>query len=149
MDKGERKKELLEKYNRKGVETGIDLQGEFFLTMLHFMDEVDPEWAEVWLTWIYDHMYNRGVLDHKTRVLVIIGECVVAGHGDQLRNHMRTALTKGATPEEIREVVLQASIYAGMPAMIRALRTYRDLMKDLGLLEMTDSPFDQSALDPR
>jgi len=62
---------------------------------------------------------------------------------------MRTALTKGATPEEILEVVLQASIYAGMPAMIRALRTYRDLMKDLGLLEITDSPFDQSALDPR
>jgi alkylhydroperoxidase/carboxymuconolactone decarboxylase family protein YurZ len=102
VDADARKQELLDKHNRKGVETGIRLQGEFFLRSLHDLSESDPEFAEKWLDWIYDYMYNRDVLDDRTRVLVIIGECVVGGHSSQLANHMRTALEVGATPEEIR-----------------------------------------------
>jgi len=147
LDKEARKRELLEKYNRRGVETGIRLQGEFFLRTLHEFDELDPEWSEVWLTWIYDHMYNRGVLDDRTRVLVIIGECVVLDETVQLPNHIRSALRAGATPQEILEVILQAHIYAGMPRMIKGMRIYRDIMRDLGLLEVTDAPFRGDARD--
>jgi alkylhydroperoxidase/carboxymuconolactone decarboxylase family protein YurZ len=141
MDNESRKQELLEKYNRTAIETGMRLQGEFFLRIVHEFDELDPEWTEVWLTWIYDHMYNRGVLDDKTRVLCIIGECVVSDEAVQLPNHIRSALRVGATPREIQEVILQAHIYAGMPKMIKAMRIYRDLMRDLGKLDLSDPPF--------
>ncbi len=147
MDKEARQRELLERYNRKAVETGSRLQGEFFLRIVHEFDELDPEWTQVWLTWIYDHMYNRGVLDDKTRVLCIIGECVVTDEAVQLPNHIRSALRVGATPREILEVILQAHVYAGMPKMIKAMRIYRELMRDLGLLEVTDSPFRGDARD--
>ncbi len=147
MDKEARQRELLERYNRKAVETGSRLQGEFFLRIVHEFDELDPEWTQVWLTWIYDHMYNRGVLDDKTRVLCIIGECVVSDEAVQLPNHIRSALRVGATPREILEVILQAHVYAGMPKMIKAMRIYRELMRDLGLLEVTDSPFRGDARD--
>lgn len=147
MDKEARKQELLEKYNRKAIETGIRLQGEFFLRVVHELDELDQEWTEVWLTWIYDHMYNRGVLDDKTRVLCIVGECVVSDEAVQLPNHIRSALRVGATPREVQEVILQAHIYAGMPKMIKAMRIYRDLMRDLGHLDLTDPPFPGDARD--
>jgi len=147
LDKEARQRELLERYNRKAVETGSRLQGEFFLRIVHEFDELDPEWTQVWLTWIYDHMYNRGVLDDKTRVLCIIGECVVTDEAVQLPNHIRSALRVGATPREILEVILQAHVYAGMPKMIKAMRIYRELMRDLGLLEVTDSPFRGDARD--
>lgn len=143
----ERRKELLEKYNRKAIESGSRLQGEFFLRLVHEFDELDPEWTQVWLTWIYDHMYNRGRLDDKTRVLVIIGECVVSDEAVQLPNHIRSALRVGATPQEILEVILQAHIYAGMPRMIKGMRIYRELMRDLGLLDITDPPFRGDARD--
>jgi alkylhydroperoxidase/carboxymuconolactone decarboxylase family protein YurZ len=146
-DKEARKQELLERYNRKAIETGMRLQGEFFLRLVHEFDELDRDWTQVWLTWIYDHMYNRGVLDDKTRVLVIIGECVVSDELVQLPNHIRSALRCGATPREILEVILQAHIYCGMPRMIKAMRVYRDLMRDLGLLEVTDPPFRGDARD--
>jgi 3-oxoadipate enol-lactonase/4-carboxymuconolactone decarboxylase len=145
----ERRDELVERYNKQAVKTGQELQGEFFLRMLHEMDEVDPIWTEVWLTWIYDHMYNRRIIDDRTRVLVVIGECVVGGHTDQIANHMRSALEAGATTQEIREVILQASIYSGMPNMIRALRIYRQLMVDLGLVDYTEPPFRGDARDAR
>ena len=145
--KEQRRQELLEKYNRKAVESGTRLQGEFFLRLVHEFDELDPEWTEVWLTWIYDHMYNRGRLDDKTRVLIIIGECVVSDETVQLPNHIRSALRVGATPEEILEVILQTHVYAGMPRMIKGMRIYRELMRDLGLLELTDPPFRGDARD--
>jgi 4-carboxymuconolactone decarboxylase len=149
MDAEARKQELLEQHNRRGVETGIRLQGEFFMRSLHDLNEVDQEYAEKWLDWIYDYLYNRNVLDDKTRVLVIIGECVVAGHSSQLANHIRTALEAGASPEEVREVILQAAIYAGMPHMFVALRIYRDLMNRLGLAKYAEAPFRGDAADER
>jgi alkylhydroperoxidase/carboxymuconolactone decarboxylase family protein YurZ len=142
-----KRKRLLETYNRKAVETGTRLQGEFFLRIVEEFDELDPEWTNVWLTWIYDNMYNRGKLDDKTRVLVIIGECCVADEQVQLPNHIRSALRAGATKEEIWEVILQSHIYAGMPKMIKAMRAYRSIMKDLGLLDVSEPVFRGDARD--
>jgi 4-carboxymuconolactone decarboxylase len=140
-DKQQRLTELLERHNRKALETGQRLQGEFFLRLVDEFDQLDPEWTEVWLTWIYDHMYNRSVLDDKTRVLIVIGECCVLDEQVQLPNHIRSALRLGATQKEILEVILQSHIYAGMPRMIKAMRTYRSLMKDMGRLDLSDSGF--------
>jgi alkylhydroperoxidase/carboxymuconolactone decarboxylase family protein YurZ len=149
MENDHRRSELIERYGSDPVGVGQRLQGEFFLGMLHLVDEVDQEWTEAWLNWIYGHMYVRGILDDRTRILVIIGECVVSGHGDQLRNHIRSALETGATIEEIQEVILQASIYSGIPAMFRALRVFRDFATELGLRTFTDPPFALDALDER
>lgn len=139
--KDAKRKYLLEKYNRKAVETGMRLQGEFVLRIIEEFDELDPEWTEVWLTWIYDNMYNRGRLDDRTRVLVIIGECCVSDEQVQLPNHIRSALRSGATKEEIWEVIVQSHIYAGMPKMIKAMRAYRCIMKDLGLIDLKEPVF--------
>jgi alkylhydroperoxidase/carboxymuconolactone decarboxylase family protein YurZ len=149
VENDQRRSELIERYGNEQVGVGQRLQGEFFLGMLHLVDEVDEEWTQAWLNWIYGHMYVRGVLDDRTRILVIIGECVVTGHRDQLRNHMRSALETGATIEEIQEVILQASIYSGMPAMFRALRVFRDFATELGLRTFTNPPFALDARDQR
>jgi 4-carboxymuconolactone decarboxylase len=145
--KAAKKQYLLNKYNRKGVETCERLQGEFNLRTIEEFDELDPEWTEVWLTWIYDHMYNRGKLDDKTRILIIIGECCVADEQVQLPNHIRSAMRAGATKEEVWEVILQSHIYAGMPKMIKAMRAYRSLMKDLGLMDLKEPVFRGDARD--
>ena len=42
--------------------------------------------------------------------------------GTELATHVRGALTNGATEEEIREVILQAATYCGMPAGIEGFR---------------------------
>jgi alkylhydroperoxidase/carboxymuconolactone decarboxylase family protein YurZ len=142
-----RKQELLKRYNPKAMETGMRLQGEFFLRQIDEHDQLDPEWTERYLTWIYDYLYNRGKLDDKTRVLVIVGECCVLDEQVQLPNHMRSALRCGATPTEILEVIVQSAIYGGMPKMVKSMRTYRALMKDLGLLDLNEPEFRIDARD--
>lgn len=143
-----RRKDLSDRHNGRALETGQRLQGEFFLHLVDEFDQLDSEWTEVWLTWIYDHMYNRSVLDDRTRVLIVIGECCVLDEQVQLPNHIRSALRVGATPRQILEVILQSHIYAGMPRMIKAMRTYRALMKDLGLLDLHEPSFRGDAREP-
>jgi 4-carboxymuconolactone decarboxylase len=132
---------LYERHNRRALESGERIQGEFFLRLVEEFDELDEAWTEGWLTWIYDQQYNRGVLDEKTRILPIVGYCVILDDQGQLPNHMRAALRAGATPAEILEIILQSAIYAGMPRMVRAMRTYRSFMRDMGLVELTDPVF--------
>jgi alkylhydroperoxidase/carboxymuconolactone decarboxylase family protein YurZ len=143
-----RRAELYRRYNARALDTGQRLQGEFFLRLVEEFDDLDPDWTAGWLDWIYDTQYNRGVLDDKTRILPIVGYCVILDDQGQLPNHMRSAMRAGATPREILEIILQASIYAGMPRAVRAMRTYRSFMRDMGLLELHEPVFRGDAREP-
>jgi 4-carboxymuconolactone decarboxylase len=143
----ERRAELFQRYDATALETGIRLQGEFFLRVVDELDQLAPEFVDVWLRYIYTNLYNRNVLDDRTRVLVIIGECCVLDEGLQLPNHIRTALNAGATPAEILEVILQSAVYAGNPKMVKAMRAYRKIMAERGVIEVQESPFRQDLKD--
>jgi 4-carboxymuconolactone decarboxylase len=140
MDFDERMQKFSERYGAKGVETIARLQPRNFEGIFAELDDVDPEFTETWLNHIYGTMYNRGILDDKTRVLIIIGECTVADEMVQLETHIRTALIVGATPNEILEVILQSHIYGGNPNMCKGVRIYRRVMEELGLLEHRGIP---------
>jgi 4-carboxymuconolactone decarboxylase len=139
--KESKREHLYERYNNTGLDTGVRLQGEHFLHRVEEFDELDPEWTDAWLTWIYDHLYNRNILDDKTRILVILGECCVLGAEMQIPNHIRSAMRAGATEKEVLEVILQSAIYGGIPKMVVAMKHYRALMKDLGKLDLSDPVF--------
>ncbi len=47
----------------------------------------------------------------------------------ELATHVRGALRNGATEEEIREVILQATAYCGMPAGIEGFRVAAQAIK--------------------
>jgi 4-carboxymuconolactone decarboxylase len=132
---------LWSRYDNRALETGFRLQGEHFLHRVEEFDELDPDFTQAWLSWIYDHLYNRNVLDDKTRILIVLGECIVLGAEMQLANHIRSAMRAGATQEEIREVIFQSAVYGGIPKMVVAMRAYRKLMMDLGLLDLTEPVF--------
>lgn len=135
MDLETKKQKYIERYGAKGVETIARLQPDNFEGLLAEFDDLDPEFTRTWLNHIYANMYSRGILPDKWRVLIVIGECVVADEQVQLETHIRSAVRLGATPDEILEVILQAHIYSGMPKMIKAMRVYRRVMGELGLLQ--------------
>ncbi|MGB7846349.1 MAG: 4-carboxymuconolactone decarboxylase [Candidatus Acidiferrum sp.] len=64
-------------------------------------------WGEIW---------TRPGLPRTTRSLVTIGMLVAMNRADELRLHLRAALTNGVSRKEIQEVLLQTAIYCGVPA---------------------------------
>jgi len=48
----------------------------------------------------------------------------------ELRLHLRGAIRNGCSHEEIREVLLQAAVYCGIPAGLDAFRTASEVLKE-------------------
>ncbi|TKW67428.1 MAG: carboxymuconolactone decarboxylase family protein [Paracoccus denitrificans] len=78
--------------------------------------------ADVLEMW-FGRTFNREGLDAKTRLLLTIGAITVQGAlaEPQLRLTIRQALEAGATKREIAETIYQMSMFAGLPAMQKAL----------------------------
>ena len=64
-------------------------------------------WGEVW---------DRPGLPRHTRSLLTIALLVALNRPEELRLHLRAAGNNGVTPDEIKEVLLHAAVYCGLPA---------------------------------
>ena len=76
-------------------------------------------WGDVW---------QRPGLDLKTRSLITVAMLTALGKQHELKGHVRGALNNGATPQELQEVLLHASIYCGLPAAVEAFRTAAEVV---------------------
>ena len=76
-------------------------------------------WGDVW---------QRPGLDLKTRSLITVAMLTALGKQHELKGHVRGALNNGATPQEIQEVLLHASIYCGVPTAVEAFRTAAEVV---------------------
>jgi len=89
----------------------------------------------------YGAMYARGIVDDKTRLLCMIGDCLAVGEETQARGHMRGALRQGASPREVMEVCFMTCINFGMPPMLHALEVFVEVMaEDKRLAEIGNPP---------
>ncbi|HKH68636.1 MAG TPA: carboxymuconolactone decarboxylase family protein, partial [Reyranella sp.] len=117
-----RREELMRKYGWQGIGAGLRTQPWHHARSVEFIDSVDEEFTRIWLDFIYAGMYAREVLDDKTRTIIMVGDCVAVEELEQAENHMRNALSLGATRDELLEVCLQSTQLIGMPRSFKAVR---------------------------
>lgn len=77
-------------------------------------------WGTVW---------QREGLDRKTRSLVTLAMLTALGRNQELKGHVRGAINNGASIDEIREVLLHATVYCGFPLAIDAFRAAGEALK--------------------
>ena len=78
-------------------------------------------------------VWGREGLDKKHRSLITIGVLIALRATDELKNHIRIAITNGLTVGELDEAILQAAVYAGFPAARAASIAAIEVLKDLNL----------------
>ena len=83
---------------------------------------VEFGWGEVW---------SRPGLPRKTRSFLSIAYLAAQGKLDELGAHVAGAARNGASREEIREVLIQAALYCGMPVGLEAFRVAKRALDDL------------------
>jgi len=69
---------------------------------------------------------REGVLDRKTRSMLNLAMLTALGKPHELKAHTRGALRNGVTIEEIREVLIHATVYCGIPAGVDAFRNAKE-----------------------
>ncbi len=90
----------------------------------------NEEFQELITRYAWGEIWTRPGLDTKTRRLLVLAITAAMGRWEEFRLHLRAALDGGVAPEEIKEMLLQSAIYAGVPAANTGFHIARELMAE-------------------
>jgi 4-carboxymuconolactone decarboxylase len=90
----------------------------------------ETAWGTIW---------TRPGLEKKTRHLLTIAMLAALGRHEELALHVRATRNTGVTPDELKEVLLHVSVYAGVPAANSAFAVAKRVYKELET-EAKESP---------
>jgi 3-oxoadipate enol-lactonase len=98
-------------------------------------------WNEIW---------GRPGLDKKTRRVIVLATTIALGRWEEFELHVRAALLADAehrlTPDELKEVLMQSAIYAGVPAantaFTHSLQILREVAAEIGYVLEPLAPAD-------
>jgi 4-carboxymuconolactone decarboxylase len=80
-------------------------------------------WGEIW---------TRPHFDERTRRVLVIGTLLALDKWEEFRLHVRAALTEGGlTADDIKEIILQQTIYCGVPAANNAFKEASEVIAEV------------------
>jgi len=80
-------------------------------------------WGEIW---------TRPGLDQRTRRLLVLAMMVALGRQEEFKLHLRAAIAHGVAKDDVKEVLLQAAIYCGVPAANTAFHLAEEVFATSG-----------------
>lgn len=104
----------------KHVDRSLAQVSDFSRPIQEFVTEYC--WGVVW---------NRGGLERKTRSLLNLAMLTALNRSHELGLHVRGAVNNGATVAEIQETLIQAGVYAGVPAALEAFRVAEKVLTEM------------------
>lgn len=134
------REKLMAKHDWLGISTGMRLRPKHHLNILNYLDTIDEGFADLWVNFAYRDMYGRWLVDDKTRLLCMVGDCMAVGETTQARAHMRGSMRAGADAREVLEVIVQSCQNFGMPSMLRGLGIFVKIMTEDGRLDEIGNP---------
>ncbi|MFF3204613.1 4-carboxymuconolactone decarboxylase [Streptomyces sp. NPDC002962] len=93
-------------------------------------DDFSGEFQEFITRYAWGEIWDRPGLDRRSRSCVTLTALVAGGHLQELAFHVRAALRNGLTPDEIKEVLLQAAVYCGVPAANSAFKVAQQVIRE-------------------
>jgi 3-oxoadipate enol-lactonase/4-carboxymuconolactone decarboxylase len=76
-------------------------------------------WGAIW---------SRPQLDRRTRSLLTLAVLAALGQEEELKLHLRATANTGATPQDVAEMFLHISIYAGVPVANTGIRFAKEIL---------------------
>lgn len=115
-----------------GKKTFEKVTGDVGEKFLDNLKEVAPDFADYLVEFPYGTIYSRPGFDIKTRELIILSSLATQGNAAiELKAHIKIALNAGIAREQIIELFMQISVYAGFPAAVNAMLAAKDVFKEL------------------
>ena len=84
--------------------------------------------------WAWGYSWSRPGLDRRTRSILNLGILAALGRPQELGIYVKAALTSGVTVDEIKEVLVHATVYCGTPAGHQAFLAAHGALATAGAL---------------
>lgn len=78
-------------------------------------------WGEIW---------TRPGLDRKTRSCITLAMLVALNRSEEFQMHVRAARNNGLSRDEIKEIILHAGIYCGLPAANHSFKLADEVLRE-------------------
>ncbi len=116
-----------------GLEKLSEIDGKAGHNVIESLQDVCPELAQYTIEYPFGDIYSRNGLDLKSREIATVAALTALGNCQpQLKVHINAALNVGCTPDEIKETVLQMSVYAGFPAALNGMFAVKEVLVERG-----------------
>lgn len=102
------------------VDRSLANADDFFAAFQKITTEV--AWGTIW---------TRPGLARRDRSLIVLAMLAAMAKPAELKLHVRGAIANGVTRDEIKEVLLQACVYAGIPAGLEAFKAAMETFREL------------------
>jgi 4-carboxymuconolactone decarboxylase len=114
----------------RGLAKLSEIDGNAGHQVIESLKDVSPDLATFIIEYPFGDIYSRPVLDLKTREIATVAALTAMGNCQpQLKVHIGAALHVGCTAEEVAEMILQMSVYAGFPAAINGMLALKEVLK--------------------
>ena len=97
-------------------------------------DDFMMAFQEITTEWCWGYAWTRPGLERKTRSMLNLAMLTALGKPAELKLHVKGALTNGVSVDEIKEILLHAAVYCGIPAGLDAFRAAHEVLVSEGAL---------------
>ena len=98
----------------------------------------NAEFQDLITRYAWNDIWGRPAFDDKTRRLMVLSTLIALKAYEEFALHVRAGLDGAPesrlTPDDIKEVILQAAIYCGVPAANHAFAVAGNILREKGLL---------------
>ena len=115
----------------KGLEVRKAVLGaEFVEQSINGADDFNRPLQELVTEFCWGAVWTREGLTRQERSMLNLAMLTALNRPHELKMHVQGALRNGVSKTQIREVLLQATIYAGVPAGVDAFRVAREVLRE-------------------
>ena len=82
--------------------------------------------------WCWGYAWTRPGLERKTRSMLNLAMLTALNRPAEIKLHVKGALNNGVSVEEIKEILLQATVYCGIPAGLDAFKVANQVLEEEG-----------------
>jgi 4-carboxymuconolactone decarboxylase len=116
----------------RGLAIRKDVLGkEFVEKSIATADEFNMPMQELVTEYCWGAVWGRDGLPRKTRSMLNLAMISCLNRPHELKMHVKGALKNGVSKDEIREIFMQVTIYAGVPAGVDSFRVAREAFAEL------------------
>ena len=118
---------------REGLKTRKEVLGsEYVENSLKNATEFDRPFQQFITESAWGGVWARGPLDRKTKSIITLSILVALRAEGEIALHVKGAINNGITTEEIMALLIHASVYAGVPSSVAAVRVARRVLSEMG-----------------
>ena len=117
---------------RRGMQTRRSVLGDEYVDRAEAnKTDFDSDFQEYITNSAWGAVWNRPGLTKRERSLIVIALMTALGHEEELALHLRATKNTGATKDDVKEVLLQTAVYAGVPAANKAFKIAKEVYAEL------------------